>query len=96
MATHLDRKVGRRLGGEALIPKRIKHVLAAPRPPTAPDLRELGWQDTNSMGVYAWILKSKFINPLKPKSFIYVGFGYQVWLGSVLKESSTPKRKRRE
>lgn len=56
-----------------LIPKRVKHVLAAPKPPTASDLRGLGWQATNSMGVYAWILKPKFINPLRPESFIYVG-----------------------
>ncbi|KAI1478424.1 hypothetical protein F4774DRAFT_385874 [Daldinia eschscholtzii] len=57
----------------ALVPTRIGHILAAPSPPTIPELRALDWEDTDKMGVYAWILACKTQNPFFPKHYIYVG-----------------------
>ncbi|OTB15491.1 hypothetical protein K445DRAFT_45277, partial [Daldinia sp. EC12] len=57
----------------ALVPTRIGHILAAPSPPTIPELRALDWEDTDKMGVYAWILACKTQNPFFPRHYIYVG-----------------------
>ncbi|KAK3353699.1 hypothetical protein B0T25DRAFT_568888 [Lasiosphaeria hispida] len=56
-----------------LVPIRVKHVLAAPRAPTAMDWGNLAWQDTTSMGVYAWILKPRYVHPLRLENFVYIG-----------------------
>ncbi|KAH6839643.1 hypothetical protein B0I37DRAFT_386937 [Chaetomium sp. MPI-CAGE-AT-0009] len=59
-----------------LIPTRVKHILAAPNPPTAADWRSLAWQDTSLFGVYAWILKrggGAGLNPLRVGNYVYIG-----------------------
>ncbi|EAQ90147.1 predicted protein [Chaetomium globosum CBS 148.51] len=59
-----------------LIPTRVKHILAAPSPPTAADWRNLTWQDTSRFGVYAWLLKrggSGSLNPLRVEKYLYIG-----------------------
>ncbi|KAK4655746.1 hypothetical protein QC762_305120 [Podospora pseudocomata] len=60
----------------ALIPTPVKHILAAPRPPTAADWRSLAWQDTSLFGVYAWVLKrgrGSGLNPLRVEDYVYIG-----------------------
>ncbi|KAK0745450.1 hypothetical protein B0T18DRAFT_463401 [Schizothecium vesticola] len=58
------------------IPTRVKHILAAPSPPTAADWRSLAWQDTSLFGVYAWVLKrgrGPNLNPLRVENYVYIG-----------------------
>ena len=59
-----------------LIPTQLKHMLAAPSPPTAADWRTLAWQDTSLFGVYAWALKRSRgarLNPLRVENYVYIG-----------------------
>lgn len=59
-----------------LVPTRVKHMLAAPCPPTAADWRTLAWQDSSLFGVYAWVLKrgnGPGLNPLREENYVYIG-----------------------
>jgi transposase-like protein len=59
-----------------LIPTQVKHMLAAPSPPTAADWRTLAWQDTSLFGIYAWVLKrgrGAGLNPLRVENYVYIG-----------------------
>ncbi|KAH6619330.1 hypothetical protein B0J18DRAFT_481739 [Chaetomium sp. MPI-SDFR-AT-0129] len=60
----------------SFIPTQVKHMMAAPSPPTAADWRSLAWQDTSSFGVYAWVLKpssSASLNPIRVENHVYIG-----------------------
>ena len=53
-------------------PEPVQHILSLPSPPTAPDLRSLGWQDTKNFGVYICVLEPR-LNPWRPEPFVHVG-----------------------
>lgn len=56
-----------------LIPRKIKRVLAASRFPTVADWKRLGREDTNYMGVFAWVLKRRLVHPLMSIPFVCIG-----------------------
>ncbi|KAK0637171.1 hypothetical protein B0T17DRAFT_483242 [Bombardia bombarda] len=57
----------------SLIPTPVGRILAGTSPPTIAELRSLEWEHTSRLGVYAWILTRKILNPFYPEHYIYVG-----------------------
>lgn len=67
----------------ALLSAPVGRILAAPSPPTIADLKSFGWEDTSNLGVYAWILSRKHLNPFFPEHYVYVGSATKLGWGLI-------------